>query len=407
MVKQVSKSSSIEPNLKHAVTLVTKMMAIPGKSGQEMSIMNFITQKLRGAGLPASAIKYDRAHKRSHINGEVGNLIVKMPAGAGRRSVGAARLLTAHVDTVPLCVGSKPTRRGRWIRSVDPSTALGADNRSGAAALLSAAVTMLERKLPHPPATFAWLIQEEIGLIGAKNASLRDLGRPRLAFNYDSGQPANLIIAATGAYRIAIEVEGVASHAGVHPELGVNAITIASMAIAQLQKDGFLGTIHKGQRTGTSNVGMVQGGEATNVVTPHVSLRAEVRSHNPRFRKTILNRFNGAFERAAKSVRNELGQAGKVRFESQLDYEAFRLGRREPCVVAAQRAVRSVLGKEPVLVAVDGGLDANWLTARGIPTVTIGAGQHGAHTVGETLNVTEFEQGCRIALRLATGTEND
>ena len=163
----------------------------------------------------------------------------------------------------------------------------------------------------------------------------------------------------------------------------------------------------KGQRTGTSNVGVVQGGEAPNVVTPRVSLRAEVRSHNPRFRKTILNRFNGAFERAAKSVRNELGQAGKVRFESQLDYEAFRLGRREPCVVAAQCAVRSVLGKEPVLVAVDGGLDANWLTARGIPTVTIGAGQHGAHTVGETLNVTEFEQGCRIALRLATGTEND
>ena len=104
----------------------------------------------------------------------------------------------------------------------------------------------------------------------------------------DSGQPANLIIAATGAYRIAIEVEGVASHAGVHPELGVNAITIASMAIAQLQKDGFLGTIHKGQRTGTRNVGVVQGGEATNVVTPHVCFRAEGRRLNPRFRKTIL-----------------------------------------------------------------------------------------------------------------------
>ena len=41
---------------------------------------------------------------------------------------------------------------------------------------------------------------------------------------------------------------------------------------------------------GTSNVGFIHGGEATNVVTDRVSLRAEARSHDPEFRKAMRNR---------------------------------------------------------------------------------------------------------------------
>ncbi len=54
----------------------------------------------------------------------------------------------------------------------------------------------------------------------------------------------------------------------------------------------------------------------------------------------------------------------------------------------------------------NGGLDANWLTARGIPSVTMGCGQRDPHTVKETLDLEDFEGACRIALRLATATES-
>ena len=78
----------------------------------------------------------------------------------------------------------------------------------------------------------------------------------------------------------------------------------------------------------------------------------------------------------------------------------------EPCVLAAEAASRAI-GRAPARAIVNGGLDANWLSARGIPSVTMGCGQRDPHTVKETLNIADFEDACRIALRLATGTEGN
>ena len=393
-------SSPPEPNLKRAVSLVTQMMAIPGPSGREGRIIRFIIDRLRRAGLPATAAKTDRVHRVSRIGGQTGSLIVKLP-GTIR---GPRRLLMAHVDTVPICVGSRPVRRGGVIQSQNKSTGLGADNRSGAAAILTAALEVLRRKLPHPPLTFFFPVQEEIGLVGARHVPLRVLGGPRLAFNFDSGEGIQLVVGATGAYRMSIEVTGVASHAGVHPQNGVSAIAIAALAIARLQEEGWHGAILKGRRRGTSNIGLIDGGSASNVVAPRVTIAAEARSHDGRFRKRILDQIVDSFKIATAQVRSASGRRGKIRVDSRLDYESFRLSKKLPCVAAAESAVRAC-GGEPHHVVVDGGLDANWITARGIPTITLGAGQHHAHTVDEILDINEFEMGCRIALRLATGTE--
>jgi len=90
-----------------------------------------------------------------------------------------------------------------------------------------------------------------------------------------------------------------------------------------------------------------------------------------------------------------------VRFEGRADYEAFRLADDEPALVEAERAIRAV-GLEPQRAISNGGLDANWMTAHGIPTVTLGCGQNRIHTTEEFLDVTAFEHACQIALRLAT-----
>ena len=176
------------------------------------------------------------------------------------------------------------------------------------------------------------------------------------------------------------------------------------MAIAQLSRDGWLGDVRKGNEHGTSNIGAIQGGAATNVVTDCVELAAEARSHNPSFRRTMLETIEQAFHKSAGEVRNVAGVSGNVTIASRLDYESFRLSEDEPCVRAAAAAVSATDGK-PFTFVSNGGLDANWLTARGIPTVTLGCGQMNAHTVTEQLDLTEFRRACRVALRLATGTE--
>lgn len=389
-----------QPYVKRAERLVIELLATAGGSGQEGRVMEYITGKLRQAGAPAAAIRFDQAHRRSPLGGEIGNLVFKLPGTvrAGRR------MLMAHTDTVPLCQGVRPVRRGRWIVPAEKHTALGADDRAGCAAILAAALEILRGKLPHPPLTFFWTVQEETGLHGARHARLGMLGNPRLAFNFDGGSPQRLCVGATGGYRMEIQVTGIASHAGGSPEDGVSAITIAALAVAQLHQEGWHGRIEKNGRLGTSNVGTIHGGDATNVVTPEVKLRAEARSHNPAFRRRIVRAIERAFRRAARKVRNRQGACGEVRFDGRLDYEAFKLADDEPCVRAAETAVRQ-LGGQPVRSISNGGVDANWMTARGIPTVTLGCGQKDPHTASERLDLGEFRQACGIALRLATATQ--
>jgi tripeptide aminopeptidase len=384
-----------------ALELVTAMMAIPGRSGEESAIMDFIGTKLAESGAEPRFLLRDDTHRRTPGGGQVGNLVLKLP-GTVR---GPRRMLVAHVDTVPICVGSRPVRKGTRIVSADPKTGLGADDRAGAAVLLTTALAVLGNACAHPPLTLLWTVQEEIGLHGARFAKLGLLGRPQLAFNFDGGSPAKITIGATGGYRMSVDVRGIASHAGGAPAEGVSAIAIASLAIADLVNNGWHGTIESGNHTGTSNVGVIHGGEATNVVTDHVRLRAEARSHDARFRARIVREMERAFRRAARQVRNTAGRRGEVKINGQLDYESFRLARDEPCVVAAVASVKAT-GHEPELAISNGGLDANWLTARGIPTVTLGCGQRNIHTAQEELNIADFHLARRIALRLATGSES-
>jgi tripeptide aminopeptidase len=390
----------VEPNAGRAFDLVMRLMAIPGKSGQERQAAEFVAGQLQNAGVAASAILRDDAHRRTPLLGEVGNLALHLP-GTFR---GPRRLLMAHLDTVPLCVGSMPRREGDFVRSADPRTALGADDRAGAAAVLSAALEIIERSLPHPPVTFLWTVQEEVGLFGARHVRRSLLGKPRLAFNFDGGSPYKVTVGATGGYRMTIEVRGIASHAGGAPERGVSAIAVAALAIADLHRGGWHGDIRKGNRHGTSNVGIIQGGDATNVVTDRVFIRAEARSHDPAFRLKIAAAIEKAFQNAAREVKNVEGKCGEARIEGRLDYESFRLKDDEPCVRAAEAAVRAI-GRRPERAVTNGGLDANWITAHGVPTVTLGCGQLGQHMTSEALDVPAFRDACRIALRLATATE--
>jgi tripeptide aminopeptidase len=391
-------TAPLRPDVAAARRVVLDLLAIPGVSGDEKKIAERIVNWLVEAGCPRSAIAFDKAHTKTPLKGNVGNLIVKLPGTVP----GPRRLLMAHMDTVPVCLGAKPRVSGRTITSADPKTGLGADDRAGCAVVLSTALEILRRGLDHPPLTLLFAIQEEVGLYGARFVKAADLGRPRLAFNFDGGAVEKITVGATGGYRMDIRIEGLPSHAGVAPEKGVSAIAIASLAIADLVTDGWHGLVEKDGKRGTSNVGTIQAGNATNVVAEAAVLKAEARSHDPAFRGRIVKAIETAFHGAAKRVRATDGTTGKVTIEGRLDYEAFRLADDEPCVRAAMEAVRGV-GLEPRPEVSNGGLDANWMAANGVPTVTLGCGQAEIHTTKEWLDLAAFETACAVALRLATG----
>lgn len=375
------------------------LLAIPGGSGQETLVADYVRKKLAAAGVSTDAFKTDSAHRKSIHKGEQGNLILKLP-GTVRRP---RRMLVAHMDTVPICVGTTPVKRGKRIVSAEKHTGLGADDRTGVAVLLSTALAILEGNLPHPPLTFLWTVQEEAGLHGARHVGVNLLGKPAMAFNFDGQLPTRLTVGATGGYRMNIEVRGLASHAGGHPERGISAIAIAALAIADLVDNGWHGLVEKQGKRGTSNVGVITGGSATNVVTDLVKIRAEARGHDPKFRQRIIDEIEKAFHRAAKKVTNTAGKTGEVTIEGRLDYESFALPTNAPVVEAAKSAVEAI-GATPEINISNGGLDANWLTAHGIPTVTLGCGQNDIHTTAEWLDLAEFHRARQVALQLATRT---
>jgi len=384
--------------LQDADELLFQVLSIPGLSGEEGAIMAFLVDRLQRAGATDAVLGFDQAQRKTPRGGDVGNLVLKLPS----TRPGPRRLLMAHVDTVPICRGAKPVRKGKYIVPADKKTALGADDRAGTAAILAAALYVLNEKPAHGPLTFLWTVQEELGLYGARYAALGMLGRPKLAFNFDGGATDKVTIGATGGYRMEIRISGTASHAGAAPERGVSAITIASMAITELHHEGWLGKIEKPSGCGTANVGVIQGGEATNVITPEVHLSAEARSHSPTFRAKIIKAIEGAFKKAARSVKNTEGKCGAVEIDGRLDYESFRLPDKCPSILVAEEVIRS-LGGSPVRAISNGGLDANWMSDRDIPTVTLGCGQENPHTPDERLDCGEFRRACEIALKLATG----
>jgi len=386
-----------------AIARLLRFLAVEGITGQEAAIGREVVQALQEAGVPRKSIRFDKAHEQIPLPTQTGNLIVTLP---GTRP-GPRRLLMTHLDTVPLCAGAKPVRKGNRIVPAG-NTALGGDNRTGVACLVTLAATLLERRLPHPPLTLLFTVREESGLWGARFVEKSALGDPVEGFNVDGGAAAALAIGAVGAERWEVAIHGRAAHAGVHPEDGISATVVASLALADVFRNGWFGKVTRDGREGTSNVGSFGGtdgqsaGVATNVVTDYVLIRGEARSHDARFASAITAAYKEAFRTAAGQVRNQRGKGAKVAFRTRRDYYPFRLQPAAPVVLRALAAAERA-GLQPTLRVTNGGLDANWLVRHGIPTVTFGAGQNNVHTVDEFVDLEEFTKGCRLALALATG----
>ncbi|MEZ4681762.1 MAG: M20/M25/M40 family metallo-hydrolase [Caldilineaceae bacterium] len=378
------------------------LLPIPGPPAGEGQVAAFLRKQCSKLGISDKEIVHDNAQAQSEYGGEVGNLIVRI---AGNRP-GPRLLFSTHMDTVPDAVGCRPRldRAANRIVNDAPGKALGGDNRLGCAVLLHLARTLLARNGDHPPVTLVFFIQEEVGLVGARGLDLALLGNPQpaMCFNWDGGRVDQFVTKVIGSERFTIDITGIAAHAGGRPAAGVSAAVIAAHAIAELDREGWHGRIAQRDGVGTANVGIMQGGQGSNVVMPALHILAEARSHDPAFRRQIIARWQQAFRDATERVKNQDGQRGSVAFGPGPTYEAFALEEDEP-VIQHMLAAARLCAIDATLVSNDGGMDANWIVAHGIPAVTIGMGQRQVHTADEWIDLTDFDKACELAVALAIG----
>jgi tripeptide aminopeptidase len=396
-------SSTLPPlDVKSAEDHLMRFLAIEGLSGQEEAIGAAVTDELKKVGVPAAAIRFDTVNKRIPVPTQTGNLFVDLP---GTRK-GPRLLFLTHLDTVALCAGAKPKREGNRIVS-DGTTALGGDNRTGCAVLVTLVETLLKHKLPHPPLSLLFAVREESGIQGCRYMDPADLNGAAMGFNFDSRLAAEIITGAVGQEYWDVDIKGRAAHAGLAPEKGISATLVAAVALTEARRTGWFGKVVKPDGKGTSNAGVFGGksgkaaGDATNVVTDYVHIKGEARSPDLAFAHAITEGFHEAFKKGQAEIKDADGATAEVKFEASHAYPPFDLPDDSPVVRHARRAADS-LGMKPTTVFSNGGLDANWLVKHGLPTVTFGAGQNEVHTVKEYVDLAEFGAGCRLAVAVAT-----
>lgn len=295
-------------------------------------------------------------------------------------------LLSAHMDTVVPGVGIRPVVQDGVIRS-NGTTILGSDDKSGIAVILEV-LTALREQGRRPSIEIAFTVREETGLLGAKALDPGWL-RSSEALVLDSGGPLHAIVyGAPASDKFTATVHGQAAHAGSNPEDGINAILIAAHGIAHMP----LGRIDKET---TSNIGLIQGGQAVNVVPDHVQMRGEARSHD-------VVKLDAQIAAMRRALEEAVAQHPGARLELDIrrSYEAYRLAKDEPLIQRIAHALEAMDEPAPDFRLSGGGSDANILNARGITAIPISTGMQAVHTNQEWIAVSDMARCAELLIHM-------
>lgn len=345
-----------------------ELVQIDSETKDEKAISEVLKKKFSDLGL--DVYEDDAAEKTGHGSG---NLICTLN---GTNPDIDPIYFTSHMDTVVPGKGVKPIVEDGYVFS-DGTTILGADDKAGLAAMFEAIRVMKENNWKHGDIQFVITVGEESGLVGAKALDADKLFA-KYGFALDSDGPVGtVVVAAPTQAKIKTVIYGKSAHAGVAPEKGVSAITIAAKSISKMP----LGRIDEET---TANIGRFEGGKATNIVADRVDILAEARSLSKEKLDEQVAKMKSAFEETAEKM------GGKAVVEVEVMYPSFHYGENDEVVQVALSAAEKI-GRKGSIIKSGGGSDANIINGYGIPTVVLGVGYEEIHTVIERMPISELE----------------
>ncbi|GAB6182137.1 M20/M25/M40 family metallo-hydrolase [Desulfotomaculum defluvii] len=361
-----------------------ELVQVDSESGAERQLADLLKARLKDLGLE---VREDNAGSFIEVGQTTGNIIGTLPGNGGN---GPLLLLSAHMDTVKPGKGVQPRRENGKIIS-SGNTILGSDDKAGIVAILEALRVIKENQLQHGGIQVAFTIAEEMGLVGAKGLDY-NLLQAKLGFVLDSGgAPGEIIIKAPTQYSFTATVKGKAAHAGIAPEQGINAIVVASHAIANVR----LGRIDEET---TANIGAISGGLATNIVPDKVTVEGEARSLNPVKAKAQIDHMEEEFVKAAAKF------GTSVDFNVLKQYDHINLAADSLPVRIALKAAESV-DLKPHLAQTGGGSDANVFNGKGIACANLGIGMSKVHTTEEFITEEHLIQNAKFIVEIIKVTQ--
>ena len=372
-------------NQERIKNLLLEFVQIDSHSRKEREIAERIKKYCEEMG---AEVEIDDAGEK--VGGDTGNVIARFP---GTIPGAAPIMMSAHMDTVVPGEGVKPIIEGDIIRT-DGTTVLGGDDKSGCAVVIEVIRSLQEQNVPHTPIEVIFSICEEVGLLGAKNVDVSKL-KSKYGLVFDSDDPGFLFTKGPSSNHMEFRIHGLESHAGVAPEEGISAIKIAAEGLAVMK----LGRIDEET---TANIGLIEGGMATNIIPNLVVLKGEARSHSEEQLKAQTEHMKKCLEDAA--AKYEVTVAGKttrasVESHIERDYSSMDLPDSSHVVQLVIKAAAR-MGLEVKTMASGGGCDANVFNRKGIECANLGTGMRAIHTVNEWLDVKDMYAAAEMTMEI-------
>jgi tripeptide aminopeptidase len=360
-----------------------ELVQIDSETKFETEIAKVLKQKFSDLGL--EVFEDDTTSQTGH---GAGNLVCTL--AATKEGVDSI-YFTSHMDTVVPGKGVKPSIKDGYVVT-DGTTILGADDKAGLAVMFETIRVLKEQNIEHGLIQFVITVGEESGLVGAK-ALDSSLMKAKYGYALDSdGLVGNIVVAAPTQAKVKAVIYGKTAHAGVAPEKGVSAITIAAKSIAKMP----LGRIDEET---TANIGRFEGGTQTNIVCDRVDILAEARSLIPEKMQAQVQKMKDAFE----TVAEEMG--GRAEVNVEVMYPGFKFGEGDLVVELARKAAAKI-GRSCELQHSGGGSDANVFAGFNIPTVNLAVGYEEIHTTNERMPIEELNKLAEMTIAIINEVTN-
>ncbi len=341
------------------------------------------------AGLGADEIFTDDS--AAETGSDTGNLVVRFSSpGLDLDPV----FFNCHLDVITPCHGVK-VNFSNGVFSSRGDTVLGGDDKGGIAILIEALQTLRDNGRLFGPVEFIFTTCEEIGLLGAK-AFNPALLTAKMGYALDSTGVDVAITAAPAAQEFQATIFGLAAHAGLHPEQGINALRLAGLALARLK----LGRLDP---ESTANIGLVSGGTAVNIVPDKISLRGEVRSHSlnklNQHLSDILDIFNDVVVACPPPAKS--AQKPSLEFQVWGQYPRMFLSD-DARVLRRIRRAADCLDRNISFVKAGGGSDANIFNNIDLETAILGIGMTDVHSTHETIAIQDMARTAELIVSMLT-----
>ena len=272
--------------------------------------------------------------------------------------------------------------KGHTLVTTDGTTVLGADDKAGIAAIMTACERILSSGRPHGPVAVCFTPDEEVG----HGASLLDLERfgADFAYTVDGGELNEINFETFNAASAKWEIAGFNIHPGSAKDKMINASLVAMEINSMLpsgavpeKTENYEGFFHLTDMSGT-----VEKAELHYILRDH---DAAGLTEKEKLMRLIEKQINAKYGPGT----------AKLTIREQYRNMAEKLAARMDVVELAERAVRS-LGVEPVRVPIRGGTDGSQLSFRGLLCPNIGTGGYACHGPYEHTSAENLDAAARL-----------